>query len=220
VPDKNESAKKFRGRYQIRPGQPIEVTEQYATTDVPKASPLCEAMGTTLIAYSKAARELVDGRYASIKRIAPPHLRLPCHIYVLCCPDGVLVRYDASGEQEPKVRYCDYGESITKVAPAFSDQMIHLPDDPATYIPEHTGPAFCLGLKNEEGGLAEISRIHPVMFASKMFPTDFKLPPPPARPSCLASVNRNFYVNIDGLISPVLRRGRFRRVRVIFVHTV
>ena len=57
-----------------------------------------------LRAYRKAERELVEGPYASVRELAPPHLRVPCHIYVVCCLDGVIVRYDAAGEEEPKMR--------------------------------------------------------------------------------------------------------------------
>jgi hypothetical protein len=42
-----------------------------------------------------------------------PHLRVPCHIYVLCCPDGVVVRYDAAGEEEPKGCTKIFREKVT-----------------------------------------------------------------------------------------------------------
>jgi hypothetical protein len=87
----------------MRPGQPIQVSEPLVG-DARELSPLCAAMVATLRAYHKAGRELVEGQYTRVRELAPPNLRVPCHIYVVCCPDGVIVRYDAAGEEEPKVR--------------------------------------------------------------------------------------------------------------------
>src|SRR5882724_8697611 len=88
----------------VWPGQPIQVSEPVEAGDARELSPLCAAMGMTLGVYCKAGRELLEGQYASVRELAPPHLRVPYHVYVVCCPDGVLVRYDAAGEEEPKVR--------------------------------------------------------------------------------------------------------------------
>src|SRR5438105_4539666 len=98
--------------------------------DAKEASALCAAMAGTLKVYGKAARELLDGQYANVRELAPPHLRVPCHTYVMCCPDGVLVRYDATGDEQPMVRFTDREELLKEIAPNFSDQLIHVPDDP------------------------------------------------------------------------------------------
>ena len=76
---------------------------------------------------------------------------MPCHIYVMCCPDGVLVRYDAAGEEEPKMRYTDCDETLADVAPGLSENVLHVPDDPVTYVPKHTGPALQTMVVNEHG---------------------------------------------------------------------
>ena len=135
----------YRVSREVRPGQPIQVSEPLAG-DASELSPLCAAMVESLRAYRKAGRELVEGQYASVRELAPPHLRVPCHIYVVCCPDGVIVRYDAAGEEEPKVRgSCpDRHESLAEMAPAFSEHVIHVSDDPETYVPKHEGPGFIL----------------------------------------------------------------------------
>jgi hypothetical protein len=79
-----------------------------------------------------AGRELVDGEFATVRDFAPPKFRVPCHVYVVCCPDGVLVRYDAAEDEEPKVRSTDDSERLTKLAPLFSDHLVH---SPAAYVP-------------------------------------------------------------------------------------
>ena len=131
----------YRTSRGVWPGQPIQVSEQVEAGNARELSPLCAAMVKTLRAYGKAGRELVEGQYTSVRELAPPPLRVPCHISVVCCPDGVIVRYDAAGEEEPKVRgSCpDRHESLAEMAPAFSEQVIHVSDDPEMYVPKHQG---------------------------------------------------------------------------------
>jgi hypothetical protein len=181
----------------ITPGKPIEMAEPVGAADTRPASPLCIAMVATLKAYAKAARELVDGAFAGIRDLAPPNLRVPCHIYVVCCPDGVLVRYDAAEGEEPKVRSAEHPESLTKLAPLFSENLIHSPDDPAAYVPEHLGPGIIFSA-GREAHTTEFARFHPIVIASKTLPLDFPTPQPPERPLCLAAVNREFHIQLHG----------------------
>ena len=193
----------YRVSREVRPGQPIQVSEPLAG-DASELSPLCAAMVESLRAYRKAGRELVEGQYASVRELAPPHLRVPCHIYVVCCPDGVIVRYDAAGEEEPKVRRAcpDRHESLAEMAPAFSEHVIHVSDDPETYVPKHEGPGFILVRRDEHGEEVEFARFHPMICAPKTLPADFKLPLPPARPPCLASFHRELQFHMRGVLSP------------------
>jgi len=196
----------WRLQRELRPGQPIQVTEPVEVADASELSPLCAAMVKTLRAYRRAGRELVDGQFASVRELAPPHLRVPCHIYVVCCPDGVIVRYDAAGEEEPKARGAcpDRRESLAEMAPAFSEQVIHVSDDPETYVPknEGAGPSFILNRRDEHGEEVEVARFYPMICAPTTFPADFKLPPPIARPPCLASLHRELQFQMHGLLSP------------------
>jgi hypothetical protein len=194
----------YRRSLGVWPGQPIQVTDPIEAADAGELSPLCAAMVKTLRAYHKAGREMVEGKYASVRDRAPPHLRVPCHIYVVCCPDGVIVRYDAAGEEEPKVRgSCpDRHESLAEMAPGYSEQVIHVPDDPQTYVPKHEGPGFILKRCDEHGEETEIVRFYPLIYVPKTLPADFELPLPPTRPPCLASCHRELQMQMRGLVSP------------------
>jgi hypothetical protein len=203
----DESPKPVRRLIQreIQPGQPIQVTEVEVTA-AKELSSLCIAMSETLKAYGKAGRDLVEGQYASVRELAPPHLRVPCHIYLLCCPDGVLVRYDAAGEEEPKVRRTDHHESLAEVAPSFSEQVIHVPDDAETYVPKHEGPGpgFILHQCDAHGEKVEVARFYPMIYAPKALPADFKLP----RPPCLASLHRELQFQMRGDLFPATTPAR------------
>src|SRR5437899_6648612 len=89
-------------------GKPLRFTDIFEVPNPTPNSSLSHAISVTLKAYRAAALALLHGKYASVRNLAPPHLRSPCHIYVLCCPDGVLVRYDLAGDEQPKVRSADH----------------------------------------------------------------------------------------------------------------
>ena len=180
VDSKEEPRPVYRGRLEIQPGQPVKIAESVPINDPKPPSPLCEAIGVTLKAYMKAGRGLVDGEFANVRELAPPHLRVPCNVYVLCCPDGVLIRYDSAGGEEPKVRSADYTEGLAKVVPAFSEFLVHAPDDPTAYVAEHLGPSLSLQTRGEAGS-AEIAKLQPVIYVSKALPPEFPMPPPSGR---------------------------------------
>jgi hypothetical protein len=187
---------------EIRSGEPLQVSELIEVADPQALSTLADAMAVALKAYRKAAHELLNGQFASVREFAPPHLRIPCHIYIICCADGVLVRYDAT-DQEPKVRVADWHGPLADIAPKFSEQVIHLPDDPSTYAPDFVGPGFAPVLFNEPGEELEQARFHPVIYASKTLPDGFAMPAPAARPPCLASIHREFDIQIRGALTPL-----------------
>jgi hypothetical protein len=187
---------------EIRSGEPLQVSELIEVADAKLPSPLSEAMAAALGAYRKAALALLSGQFAKVRELAPPHLRIPCHLYVVCCPDGVLVRYDAT-DAEPKVRTTDWGESLADIAPKFSEQVLHFPDNPSTYVPNLVGPSISQMFINERGEEVEQFRFYPVICAPKIFPDDFTMPPPPARPPCLAFIHRELDVQIRGELTPL-----------------
>jgi hypothetical protein len=87
----------------------------------------------------------------------------------VCCPDGVLVRYEATDE-EPKVRTTVWDEPLAEIAPKFSEQVLHFPDDPNTYVPNPVGPSISQMLLNERGEEVELARFYPVILAFQDIP--------------------------------------------------
>jgi hypothetical protein len=191
----------YRRSITITPGKPIEMADPVEAADARSASPLSKAMAKTLKAYVKAGRELVDGAFASVRDLAPPNFRVPWHIYVICCPDGVLVRYDAAGSEEPKARSADHPENLATVAPLFSEYLVHSPDHPAAYVPEHLGPSLTLSIRNETQ-VKDLAQFHPIITVGKALPPEFPTPQLSERPPCLAAVNREFYMQLHGELEP------------------
>ena len=191
-----------RGKMVGAPGQPLQFTEQAEVADEVEISPLCAAVALTLRAYHKAGRELLEGKYASARALAPPHLRSPCEILVLCCPDGIIVRYDKASQEKPKMRWSEWHERLTEAAPRFSEQVIHFPLDAATYVPAALGPGLVLAVIDANGHAVEHARLHPVIYGSPTLPANFKMPAPSARPPCLVSLHKELQMQLGGTVLP------------------
>src|SRR4051812_40049368 len=95
-----------RGHFTLSGDSPLRITEEAGDT----ASILSDAqrslvtrVGATVSAYSKSAKELLDGRLAHLRDYAPRYLSNPGNVFVASCNDGVVVRYEAQhGDKEPK----------------------------------------------------------------------------------------------------------------------
>jgi hypothetical protein len=171
----------YRRSITITPGKPIEMADPVEAADARSASSLAKAMAKTLKAYVKAGRDLVDGAFMSVRDLTPPNFRVPCHVYVICCPDGVLVRYDSAGSEEPKARSADHPESLATIAPLFSEYLVHSPDDPAAYVPENLGPSLALGIRGE-AQTTELVKFYPIITVRKPLPSEFPTPEPSEAP--------------------------------------
>lgn len=191
------------GKLVGRPGQPLEFqeVEDSELLDVAGISfPI--ATGEALFAYLKEAQNLLKGKYVGQKELAPPHMRVPCDIFVVRCKDGIFVRYDKQLEGRPTVRCAAMDQSLKDLAPMLSERLVHFPDDPSTYPLSDDGPAFILTMIDPDGKVEEISRTHPVIFAKTTFPDDSEIPLPPARPPCLLSILNEFDMQMGGFVEP------------------
>ena len=192
-----------QGKMVVAPGQPIRF-EDVVAVDSPQveAASVANTVGRTLAAYLKAARQLLEGKYANQKAFAPPHMTVPCSILVLRCTDGIFVRYDAAEDKMVTVRGAQVDQRLIEIAPGFSEQVIHCPDDPAAYVPAGGGPAIVMVQTDSTGARREVGRLHPMFFVTTKLPVDFRPPPPPARPPCLVSVTNNLILQMHGAVMP------------------
>jgi hypothetical protein len=190
------------GSVVVQPGQPLQFTA-IADASLPSATAaLGTSVGTTLVAYKKAARALLEGKYASQAALAPAYLRESCDIFLVRCPDGMLVRYDSAQNEPGRMRCADVGEPLAKMAPIFSDQIIHFPDDPETYVPPLPGPEVILGKTDAAGGTSELARFRPLIYATTKLPPGFQVLPPPARPPCIISLQNELAIQAQGFVVP------------------
>jgi antiviral defense system Shedu protein SduA len=198
------SSKKL-GNVLLQQGQPLQFADVIdAPAPAVALSSIGEAICNTFRAYSKAARNLLEGKYADRKDLAPPHMRGSCNIFIVHCNDGIFVRYDLVSQQEmAKVRYTGSDKSLAEMSPMFSEQLIHFPQDPRTYVPSPGGVEFVLAVTDPKTGATTAHlKARPLIYATTALPKDFETPPPPTRPVCLASIYNEMDFQLGGFLVP------------------
>jgi Domain of unknown function (DUF4263) len=189
----------------VEPGKPLQIVE--ATDDLsallPRPTSTDHAVGRTIAAYTKEARKLLDGRYASQKELAPVHLREKNNITVLHCNDGIIVRYDPCSDDKGQLIGGKLEAPLSTAAPLISEQLIHFPDDPKTYVPAPGGLEFSLTVTDgKTGNTTTPLKIRQLLYGTTILPSGFEMPSPPARPPCFASVYCEADFHIQGVLQP------------------
>lgn len=206
--DTSSGGKRRRGRLEVRGGRPLTFVEDpEAAKEMPEPpaelQQAASQVAATLKVYRDAAKTLLSGKYSELRDIAPSHLREPCDIAVICCRNGIVVRYDLGTEGAIKIRSGAIDATLTELAPMFSDSLIHFPLDRTSYDPGQDGIKLELTRVNRETGATEpISTVRLVIFAKPDFDSGISIPPPPSRPPCLVSCTNELNVAISGMIEP------------------
>jgi hypothetical protein len=194
-----------RGTIILQPGQPLQFTDEIdAEASNISWGPVGAAISATLRAYKRATIKLLEGRYASQRELAPIHMREPCNVLVLHCDDGILVRYDLALQELPKLRFATSEKNLREMSPQFSEQVIHFPQDPKNYDPGPGGVELIMQTTDPVTSVTKpFLHIRPVIYATTALPNGFEIPPPPARPICLAALQNELDIQIQGLLQPV-----------------
>ncbi len=187
-------------QFTIIPGQPIEAPIMIEPQDaVPtEQEPILKKVGSTVKAYLKAAEELLSGKYAQIKDYTPQHLKDPGFVIVICCNDGVIIRYDKKVEAKGiGVGWND--ENLGNLAPLISENVVycHYPNQDECFKPKF-GPQITLSVTNGKTGTSQLLSTVKIGFNIAIKESFGKLPKPPEKPYCLLSVQNSLELNIIG----------------------
>lgn len=162
-------------------------------------------IGQALKSYKKAALALLaDDGYSEFIDLVPLHLKVPSHIYVVHCNDGIFVRYDQLKEGEtPQIRTAEHQSDISWFTPNFSEQVVHICDDPTTFVPPKTGPRLDIGMIDFATGEKKSQiTIHPVVLVTTPDQTKLKLKTITNRPVCLAAAVCETEIGMQGHLAP------------------
>ena len=190
-----------RGTLSFEPGKPLLFTSQDEDGSAP-SNPDLAPIAAYIKAYQLEARNLLSGRCAGLRDVAPPHLREVCNAFVMRCPDGILIRYDRSEDATAIIRLAVVDEPLNEAVRKLSDGFVHVVTDPTLFVPGQDGPAISLNIVNPTGQVQEIVQLFPVIVVASAFPRDFVAPPPPSRPLCLAGVQPIIEFDIEGVLVP------------------
>lgn len=195
-------------RTDIKPGHPLvfwETDEEPVIGDQEPDDSFSDArnIGETIQTYLLEIRRLLNGRLAHLKPFIPVYLSQNCPTFVLCCPDGVLVRFDKDIEQGEK-RSITVGKtetSILRTANQFSEQVIFLHEDDA-YEP-NPEKGITLTLTKTDGVTGQTTPI-----LNSRFKFDLVLERPeepftrPQKPFCLISAQNALDIELLGITLP------------------
>jgi hypothetical protein len=149
---------------------------------------IAEKVGEAIISYLNAVEVLFQGKYAHLKEVSPIHLTNPGSVLIICCQDGVAIRYEQNVDGRKVFAGWTSG-GLTDIVSGLSQQLIHcyqhkedVPTVPATDM-EIKLSVFTpsTNTKREMASLkvgCDIVLSHPDI-----------LPSPPQKPFCLLSIN-------------------------------
>jgi len=194
---------KFQAR--VEPGKPI--TFQFMDSDETDADvgPYLDSeggrrLGETFKAYRESSKALLDGRYAAVRQLVPPHIRELSSAFILRCCDGILVRYDPPGDDRPRVRVGVCPQPLAEIAPQISENVLHFPADPTEYVPP-AGVSISLRVVDGQSGTErEAFSLSLAIFGSTILRDGMTLPAPPARPLPLIAISNEFELSLQGII--------------------
>jgi hypothetical protein len=171
----SDSAEIKAGVVTVTPGAPMTITEiaTIPTGATAVSREHAKKIGETIKAYLVAARDLLEGRYKTLRELAPLHMTSSCRPTAVIFPEGVLVRYDREDNPELTVVVAtavqlrrDDGTplnlSLTDGAPLLSESFLHCAVDPNKYDPGDRAITVTLSARSAatgEGGEIAKQRI-------------------------------------------------------------
>lgn len=190
------------GKVTVEPGKPL----RFQADDSPEAQPSSEGspstLGRTFKAYWSSLKQLLATRYAHAADAAPAYMKGPCQVTVILCTDALMVRYDVvENDDVAKVRVVDAAQPIEKVAPIFSDSVLHAPCDRTKWNPSFDGPKCSLFIGDPTGQASrDVVTFGPMIVMSTKWPEGVKCPDPPSRPAPVVSLINEFDFEMHGYV--------------------
>lgn len=183
------------------PMQIEEVVDQNISQLTGKQQETVEQVGRTVKAYRKAAEDLLQGKYAHLKDLAPAHLADPGDILVGCCLDGVVIRYDRK-KDTTRVVAGWMSQGLPEVVSLLSQGLVqcYANTNYTSTIPT-TGALLKMFRENA------LTRTREEVLSFRIgldavIRRPERLPQPPCKPYCLLSVRNIFEIGLLGEMLP------------------
>jgi len=189
-----------RGKITFSGDRPLEISDeadQNAGDLSPEQAEIVRKIGGVVKAYLRAVQKLISTKYAHIREWVPVHLADPGTVLVVCCADGVIIRYDRKVDNM-RVLSGWMPEALSDVVSLLSQGLIHC-------YPERTYVSTVATTGTE----LRLSKVEPITGAKEDFATakigfdavlerPEHLPEAPEKPFCLMSVRNSLEIQILG----------------------
>lgn len=196
--------RQFKAKVEGIGSNPLVIAEEVPVDpgEVPPDFERYRPIARTLKEYRRAAGALLGGKYSHLAEAAPAHMREPCVPWVILCDDGVVVRWDRTAEEDPKVRmvYEWEGEAptVASAAPKFSQGVVYAAPDPSAFAPPADGPRIQMSIHEAVTGHVRPVVVGRIAFVVPWPITGGAAGTHGARPVAAISVANEFTLNMVG----------------------
>jgi len=157
-------------------------------------------VGATVKAYLKSVEELLSNKYAHLRQLTPTYLANPGKVLVLCCPDGVIIRFEQKIDKK-QIFYGWLPETISRATAKISENVIHCHSDRNfTSTISKDGVEIKLFTTNGVSKQQNVICSFRIGFDSVIEQPN-ELPKPPQKPYCLLSVKNSFEIQMLGVLT-------------------
>ncbi|MFC1926788.1 Shedu anti-phage system protein SduA domain-containing protein [Chloroflexota bacterium] len=197
--DKNSKHKPQPYHMKIPAGMPISMTQiddiSYDPTD--EQLKIGKAIGLTIRSYMKTVKELLKNKYSNIRDYAPSHLSIPGMVFIFCCTDGIIIRYDSNPES--KVAVCYSNLSLSEFVPKISEEVVncHIDRDSESNHPAKGVELTLFAVDMNSGVQNKLFSVN-IRYDIVVEQPAGPLPSPPAKPYCLLSINNTMEIRLLG----------------------
>ncbi len=165
-----------------------------------EAQEIIYRVGATVGAYRKAVEELLSNKYARLRQLTPRYLSNPGKVLVLCCTDGVIIRYEQKVDE--KKMLCGWlPETILEAATKISENVIHCHSD-KNFTSTISTDGVELKLFATDGVTKEQNDICSFRIGfDAVVEQPKELPKSPQKPYCLLSVKNSLELQMFGVLT-------------------
>ncbi len=194
----------FYGTVTIQPKKPLvfsveeKAERPLSSSDRSKV----DRIGGTIKAYRESAKQLIEGKYSSQLKYAPPQFNKDSTTNAFVLKDGIIIRTDLGPNPGAKIRILfNDSRDVTEMAPLLSESVVHCPRDPAKYDLGSGGVTFGLSKREPSGHESPIgSRRIAIIAPLNQMPS--QIGSSTIRPVPLISIKNEFNLQILGEIFP------------------
>lgn len=187
------------GQITFTPGQPFVLADSGQPLKVGASErKTIKRIGSFIKAYLEAGHELLSQTYSNVRDFAPAHLAAPSRVFVACCTNGVIIRYERSEDGKDHVTVGFINEALEQFAMGISEHVIYcVPEgtDPGS-IDTSSSPKIELFVDNASTGERRPFLVSRASFICTLEEPGGEPKTPPGKPFRLLAVESRFELQI------------------------
>lgn len=163
--DDTEPAQIQRVNFLIKPNAPVTISDGVDVELSAEDRRKLGRVGETLKAYRSAVREMLSGKYAALRDLAPTYMTEACCAKAFLLRDGIIIRHDVKRTPDEKgfVGIND-DHDLAAMAPTLSGSFVHCPVDVTSFDPGEMGVTLSIST-----GPADSSSPQPPFLSQRLY---------------------------------------------------